>query len=541
MKVLEVLLLLCVLMEVCCIFQVKPQNVVIVHEGEWNGTNRGVRYEVFPSRGGNITAWTKKVCDSIRKEAATGLWDFSMTRNTSWYSKSTTRNATRYHTGAAFGALSAPKGVYKDIQNERTTNESYAYNGSWFHTVGPFSVANMRVAHFQDVVVSARGWIVNVGECFALMNGGCLMGAGFENQNRAYPGNPKPYILPNDKISTMEKRYPTFSKVISIAQSAKTWHFPMENLPALMVFSDEELRANSTVIHVKTLNSVVVEWLKIGLGSTAHICRISGTDMKSCQKGDVKLIVGDIFAKSVMVPEQGLCGHPTREQFAFMRGRGMETVQYLLSNKTAEDPVVTNLTNIADVNDPKRLSATTLSLLKEIYDHYKQHGNFDDYKLVVVMDRTNSRKLAERGAVTNRIKDWCRDHGYAMYLFGDHKRDVSPTVSHQLIIFNAATIVIGPHGGAETNAITMRPLQSCLIEMYPLAMYGLPIRGCYAPMAKSLSIHFYQIDYQEIKKKSGSLDVIDSTLAACLQEVRPDSTRREDIILRANTADTVGE
>ena len=247
-----VLLLMCSLIEVCTFTRVELKDVIIVHESDQGANFAGLRHEVFPRTRGNITAWTLRVCDVIQKRKATKLWDFNMSQNTSWYSKTTTRNATLYHKSAASQALGAPQGVYKGIHNEQAASDN---SGSWSHTVGPFSVSKMRVAHFQNVVVTARGWIVNVGKCFALMSGGCLMGGGFRNFNWANPANPKPYILPNDKISTLEKVYPTFPKVISIAQSSKTWHFPMENLPALMVFSDEELRG-SVVIHVnRTLQS----------------------------------------------------------------------------------------------------------------------------------------------------------------------------------------------------------------------------------------------------------------------------------------------
>ena len=311
-----------------------------------------------------------------------------------------------------------------------------------------------------------------------------------------------------------------------------------------MVFSDEELRG-SVVIHVKILNAVVVEWLKIGLGPNTQLCYVSRTNLTSCGEGDVKLVVGDIFAKSVMVPEMASCGHPTREQFAFMHGRGIETVQYLLTNKTHSDIVLSNLTNIPYVYDPIYLTKTSIALLKEIRDHYDEHGNFDDYKLVVIMDRKKSRRLKQRVPVAKKIMDWCKRHGYAVYVFGDHMPGISPTVAHQLVIFNAATIVIGAHGGSETNAISMRPLQSCLIEMYPTLRFGLGIRGCYAPMAKSLSIHFYQIDYRKLEIRS-SFNIIDSTMDACLEEVSPGSrsngfARREEIVMKADTADTVGK
>ena len=63
-----------------------------------------------------------------------------------------------------------------------------------------------------------------------------------------------------------------FDEVITIAQSSKTWHFPMENLPALMLIPFDDLASPKTVLHVYRLSPLTLEWLGIVMGPNLLLC-----------------------------------------------------------------------------------------------------------------------------------------------------------------------------------------------------------------------------------------------------------------------------
>ena len=98
------------------------------------------------------------------------------------------------------------------------------------------------------------------------------------------------------------------------------------------------------------------------------------------------------------------------------------------------------------------------------------------------------------------------------------KEQATVASSSPLLLFRTASIVIGPHGGAEVNAIAMQPLKSCLIEIYPYRMFGHKHVGCYTRMARATNVHFIEMVYQQMGPLS-NLSALTDTLAQCQAEL----------------------
>lgn len=354
------------------------------------------------------------------------------------------------------------------------------------------------------------------------------MGKGFFNRNHLGAGaRLRDYIEANNLTSTLEKFYRSFDEVITIAQSSKTWHFPMENLPALMLIPLDDLASPKTVLHVSRLSPLTLEWLGIVMGPNSTLCLEDvSLSRENCTRqarafGEgmplVSVISGDVYARKAIVPEMARCGHPTREQFLFLQGCVDRYLQHFLRGIHMKD----GWNASASINiigaPPSALSKPSSSedlqrLMMDISHHHVEHGSLDSFKLVVLTDRRRSRVLTRRDEVNRAVLGWAQQHGFRSFVFSD--TDATPPLLQQLLLFRAATIVIGPHGGAEVNAISMLPRKSCLIEFYPYQMFGHRREGCYMPMARALDIFSVQLLYQELRSSS-NLSALTNNLDAC--------------------------
>ena len=474
--------------------------------------------EAYRPRIDSVAEWHRKVCYTIDDNYVEGLWtSFDWSNSYSWSSVSSS-NATQFYRGS--------NETYQSNENVYNKPASIAMHNELLHephNTKVLSAPTMRVATFEGVVLTGRGYIVHVGICVAIANGGCKMGNGFFNRNHLGAGaRLRDYIEPNNLTSTLEKFYRSFDEVITIAQSSKTWHFPMENLPALMLIPLDDLASPKTVLHVSRLSPLTLEWLGIVMGPNSTLC-LEDVSRENCTRearafGEgkplVSVISGDVYARKAIVPEMARCGHPTREQFLFLQGCVDRYLQHFLHTQdgwnasTSMNIIGAPLSALSKPSSSEDLQR----LLMDISHHHVEHGSLDAFKLVVLTDRCRSRVLTRRDEVNRAVLGWAQQHGFRSFVLSD--TDATPPLLQQLLLFRAATIVIGPHGGAEVNAISMLPRKSCLIEFYPYQMFGHRREGCYMPMARALDIFSVQLLYQELRSSS-NLSALTNNLDTC--------------------------
>ncbi|CAC5416223.1 unnamed protein product [Mytilus coruscus] len=150
----------------------------------------------------------------------------------------------------------------------------------FFHGIDGNIKHSGRIAKFSNVEVSGDGWIAHTKYDLAVKNGGCV--------------TPRTLSLRGLSLKRYEQ-----SISIALYWSEGIWHFPMEALVGLALFSDLERQNN--LIHVTQKNRYVMQWLKL---------------VKIDEKN---VIDGTILADTLYVPEVGKCGSPSMEQIQWLR------------------------------------------------------------------------------------------------------------------------------------------------------------------------------------------------------------------------------
>ena len=99
------------------------------------------------------------------------------------------------------------------------------------------------------------------------------------------------------------------------------------------------------------------------------------------------------------------------------------------------------------------------------------------------------------------------------FLFYEHTDlDELPLVD-QLRLHRLASIVVGPHGGAEVSLIAMRPLNSCVIEYKDWFQ-----PWCYARIARAMQLHYIAIS-RNVTQHSLNVTALKYAMESCLHHV----------------------
>lgn len=276
----------------------------------------------------------------------------------------------------------------------------------------PFSsstpIHRLRIAVFNDVWVNRYGSIVSPHSCLFVRNGGCL------TQNHT-----KLFRFYN---TTRRERL-----VISLGSEASgNWHMPMEGVVALAGMDSRILR--QAMVHVPFRTRMVMDWLRV-LGVmpwqvTAHWF---------------------IRAKTLLVPEMGLCGAPYISQLLWMRRTYLRAIK-LKPLVSASRPV-------------------TVLLIK------RRKRGFDNYD-----------------EVEREVRSFAQSRGIRVVVHGDTPQEL-PSVIDQVERFSAADVIVGPHGAALLFT-TFAPAHACIVE-YMLAKQPL----CYARLAYLLGFSYLQLSF----------------------------------------------
>ena len=103
-------------------------------------------------------------------------------------------------------------------------------------------------------------------------------------------------------------------------------------------------------------------------------------------------------------------------------------------------------------------------------------------KLLLLTTRKEDSSIQNEDTVRTAVMDFASKNDFLFYEHTD--LDELPLVD-QLRLHRLASIVVGPHGGAEVSLIAMKPLQSCVIEYIN---WGQP--WCYARVARTMQLNY---------------------------------------------------
>ena len=285
------------------------------------------------------------------------------------------------------------------------------FDRTYFESLLVTSYRN-RIATLSDVTVTSNGKIYNNGKYV-----GIIVGCGCEAEN----GYENPYV---DK--TVHEHVITLSGIWSYG----IWHFPCEALCALM---DQSIPPDAK-IHVHTRSPYVLSWLQM-IGITPD-----------------RVLHGTISAKTLRIPEQGMCGAPYPEQIDWLSTLINESVERL------------------------------------------------PYKLLIVSRRTKTRELANFSAVYDAGCRLANKLGLLVYVHDDSKL---PSLKMQHQAFKNAQVVIAPHGGGNVHVLAMDE-GSTLIEIIDLGY----INKCFLRLALHKNVNYFGVNSAGLIADTDALNAV---------------------------------
>lgn len=407
-------------------------------------------------------------------------------------------------------------------------------------------------AHFRDSLLDDSGWVVDTQECLAVRTGGCERYRTWRNYNNVKPiastGKVKFYSNSVEDQAAMHQNR-LWGQVVSIAQSRATWHFPMENLLGLAAIDLNILRGSPArpphVLHIASFSPYTVQWLQVALGAGTRICMIMDPSrlnipcMVTTSKGFgyekdenntqyMYVTTGTVLARQALVPEMGRCGRPSVQQLVWLRDKVSSFLAWHVQFRAhsperahqeysprgaAQAPPAkrVRLGNIPNVGGfvPYALSRDLpLHKLFETVEDLQRAKK--PVKLVVLTTRKKTRRIENDGEVKAAVMDFA---GNNSFLFYEHSDLEELSIVDQLRLHQLASIVVGPHGGAEVSLIAMRPHHSCVIEYINWAQ-----PWCYAIVARTMQLHYIALG-RNITQHTVSLKELEYALGTCLHQV----------------------
>jgi hypothetical protein len=286
---------------------------------------------VESSAGFNVEEWHNKVCAVIYPNETLFLWDTKVTSRRAWVSirNVNVNSAKKQQNTGTVAVFDLERTYAQTLSKERKDDWKYWHAEHNDNDLPVWDTPTLHVATMKNVIVNTEGWIVQPASCEAVVSGGCLRHLPFYNRNRIVsPGvSDRRYIMRNDDSKTFTHLYRTFEEVVSIAQTVKNWHFPMEAMPALLLIDPAHLLSESVVLQIDTPTVLTVEWLAvlashlnatISFQAAGHRPGVHNQKIRSGSRM-VRVVWGEVYAKTAIVPEMSRCGRPSRQQFAYMQ------------------------------------------------------------------------------------------------------------------------------------------------------------------------------------------------------------------------------
>ena len=427
---------------------------------------------------------------------------------------------------------------------------------TWAHVIENNTVYQ---AHFEGVLLNSEGWVVNTNKCLAVRNGGCEHYQKWRNYNKFKPivrsGHIKIYSNSFfDQAAIHNNRL--YEKVISISQSRATWHYTMENLLGLAAIDLGSLRGGAgkafvpSVLHITSFSPYTMQWLQVVRGGEVRICSVLDPSHvnKPCMSKTtntlqhqmtgnmpdddpthyVYVISGIVLAKKAIVPEMGRCGHPSVQQLMWLRDRvnlflswhaqyraGVPKQKHSLDrsyNRNEKSFVervkLGYLPNVGGSTHYYLARDVLLHELFEVIDKLEREGK--PVKLVILTTRKRTRKIENEALVRVAVKEFATTNNF---LFYEHTDVEELPVVDQLRLHRLASIVVGPHGGAEVSLIAMRPRHSCVIELID---WGQP--WCYARVARTMQLNYIALG-RNISEHDLNVTALNRAMSTCQSKI----------------------
>jgi len=166
-----------------------------------------------------------------------------------------------------------------------------------------------------------------------------------------------------------------------------------------------------------------------------------------------KILDKTVYAEELILPEMGRCGNPYYDQILWLR----EKVHYSIPNNSSQN-------------------------------------------LFILIKRNVKRSVKNHEIIEKICKNFCSKRNLQFYLHDDL---FLPSLKEQMIIFNKAKFIIGPHGGGAINLIATKK-KVCFIEFINTADINL----CYMRLTNLLNIEYFGITYDLYEGVNITLDLI---------------------------------
>ena len=269
-----------------------------------------------------------------------------------------------------------------------------------------------RIYTFSNTAITNIGIIITENNYY--FNGGCYKEYNINKEEAKIYQK----ILENNP----SKKY---KKVISIAElwGEGVWHFPIEAIVGLKNITD----FSDIYLHITKKNKLCLKWI----------------ELLKIPIPEERIIDGDIFAETLIIPEMSGCGSPKYDLTIWLKNKIYRNINLSLNNN-----------------------------------------------LFILIKRNNKRIVKNHDELEKICKTFCQKLNLQLYIHDDINL---PTLKKQMEIFNKAKIVIGPHGAGAVNLLASKP-GTHFLEFLPEAQNL--INTCYIQLANHINVNYYGIPYK---------------------------------------------
>lgn len=222
----------------------------------------------------------------------------------------------------------------------------------------------------------------------------------------------------------------------------------MELLVALRNVPQDML--SNAIIHVPPKTAYMVNWLLL----------IPGVKESNIRDTPV------IRAKTLLVPEMGFCAFPAPTHLEWL-----DSAVKVVDVATQPGPAAAPHQPTTAVHRGGRRvgddSSTTLA---------------PNGKNIILVQRSGSRRIENKDAVREIVKEFARNNGYNFVLQDDQHL---PSIAEQVTRFRHSDIVVMPHGAGGVF-INFSPERACVMEFLPSSGWN----TCYARIAYIRNLNY---------------------------------------------------
>jgi hypothetical protein len=236
-----------------------------------------------------------------------------------------------------------------------------------------------------------------------------------------------------------------------------------------------------------------------------------GANSPIIRSPSVNVVTGSVIAKRATVPEMPECGIPSIQHINWIRQRVnayLDARPFLAEGYTEPKGVGHDGATATERSPPAwaggaggrgvrmgQLQGMTGRWAIPLFRDSKLNSLFKTIKgmeakgkeinLIVLIHRTKTRVLSNSDMIRRDVSEYASKHDF---LFYEHSDRNEPSLEDQLRLHRYATMLVGPHGAAEVDMISMRH-NTCLVEIQRNDRSV----WCYARSAMAMGMHFFSV------------------------------------------------